>query len=287
MAQTLKQIKSRVRSVQNTSKVTSAMELIAASKLNRVNKLFSGLRTYNSELERILYDLVGSRSHVQNRFFEKSKTKKKAALCVITSDSGLCGLYNNNIITKAEEFIQQNSGKKFSLILIGKKGLNYFRRTNLPILYSYVEANGRYDSSLCDNVSNMLVQLFLTKKIDEAYVAYTHCKTMVLQEAMVVKFLNLTLLEKEKKEEAEFILEPDFDGILDKLISKYITIRMRLLFLCALKSEHSARAIAMKTATDNADELLDELILSKNKARQASITQEIMEIVSSAEALQG
>ena len=287
MPQTLKQIKSRIRSVQNTSKVTSALELIAASKLNRVDKLFAGLKLYYAEMDRILYDLIGSQPHVKNPFLEKRKTKNKLVLCVITSDSGLCGLYNNNIINAAEEFIHQNNKKEISLILIGKKGVTYFRKKNLPILYSYVESNGRYDSSLCDQISGMLTQLFLTKKADEVYIAYTHCKTMVSQNAVVEKFLNLTLAKKEKTEETEFILEPDLSSILDKLINKYITTRMRFLFLHALKSEHSARAISMKTATDNAEELLDELILSKNKARQASITQEIMEVISSVEALKG
>lgn len=284
MAQTLKQIKNRIKSVQGATKVTHAMEMISVAKLNQINKVLFTLRPYHAGLEGMLSRLMAAESEIVSPFFIKRPLEDKIVLCVMTSDSGLCGLYNHNILKAAERFISEKGKEKISLVLIGKKGVNYFKKKNIPVLHQYVGMNGRYDNIISDEIAGMLTGLFLSRKADSVYIAYTYFKTGLDQNAIVEKFVNLDI---QKSTGGEYFFEPGAVSLIDKISTAYLISKMRLVFLQAFTSEHATRSLAMKTATKNGNDLLDGLILTRNKVRQTIITQEMLELISSTEVLKG
>ena len=284
MPQPLKQIKNRIRSVQNATKVTHAMEMISVAKLNQIDKVLFALRPYQASLEGMLSRLINTGGETENPLFRERLHKEKIVLCVVTSDSGLCGLYNNNILRAAEKFINEKGRDKISLVLVGKKGVNYFKKKNISVLHQYIGLNGRYDNIISDEITGILMNLFLSGKADEVYIAYTYFKTGFLQDAVIEKYLNVELSQEKTR---EYLLEPDFSSLVDDLALKYLIVKVRLVFLQAFTSEHATRSLAMKTATSNGRDLLDGLVLLRNKVRQASITQEMLEIISSTAVLKG
>jgi len=284
MIQSLKQIKNRIRGIENTQKVTSAMQMISVAKLNRIEKILYTFRPYFLSLETFMNDLVNSSSVPQSPFFEAREGKQDICLCLVTSDGGLCGSYNNNIIRLAGEFIEKKGKEAIKLVCIGKKGFNFFKKRGLDIVNSYIGFNGRYSEKIVDEITSALIDIYLSGKAGEVHIAYTQFETALIHKPAVAKFLNI---EPSLGKKIEYIFEPNAERILEELLPKYIQIKMRLMFLGAFCAEHSARTVAMKTATDNANELLRGMILLKNKVRQADITEEMMEIISSSEALKG
>lgn len=285
MIRSLKQIKNRIRSIENTKKVTNAMEMISVAKLNRIDNILYAIRPYLLNLESVLNNFINSTGQLSSPFLEERANKQNLGLCLITSDGGLCAGYNNNVIRLAEEFINKYGNDKIKLVAIGRKGLNYFKKRGMQILNSYIGLNGRYSNEISGEIANTLINIFLSGQVDEVYVAYTRYETALIHKPVIKKFLNIEVPPEGRK--IKYILEPDKERILEELLPRCISIQTRFFLLEAFTSEHAARTVAMKTATDNANELLDRLILQRNKVRQANITQEMMEIISSAEALKG
>lgn len=285
MAESLKIIKNRIRSIQNIEKVTAAMQMISATKLNRLGNILSLTRPYFQRSESFLNNLTKGRNLAFNPFFEERSVKEKIALCVVTSDNGLCGTYNNNIIRLAEEFIAEHGKDKIRLIIIGKKGYNYFKRSYSDnILHIYLGLHGKFSEKASEEISGNLTELFLSKKADEVYIAYTHFKNALVNKPVITRFLSI---EQASAEKTDYIFEPDIETILEKLIPRHLSMKMRFILLDAFTCEHSARLMAMKMATENARDLLHQLTLLRNKVRQANITREIIEIISGVEALKG
>jgi len=284
MIQSLKAIKNRIRSTENTQKVTAAMEMVSVAKLSKTEKPLFALRPFVFGLEDIMHNLIASEPVSAHPFLEVREGPGRICLCVITSDSGLCGVYNNEIIRQAESFINSRGREKIDLICVGRKGFNYFKKYEFNILNAYVGLNGRYSAQAVDKILNNLTDVFVSGKASQVYLAYTHFKTALLHEQKVEKFLNL---ERGPVSATSYILEPDKERLLNAIIPQYISLRLKLIILDAFTAEHSARTVAMKAATDNAKDLLQGLVLLRNKVRQANITQEIMEIISSSEALKG
>lgn len=280
----IKQIKNRIRSVENSKKVTSAMQMISVAKLNRTqNRLFS-MRPYALELERLMYNLVSLSPDLSLDYFKKTNGRGNIVLCVITSDSGLCGVYNQNVIHSAEEFLRNNDAGRVGLVLVGQKGLNYFRKSGVKLINSYTGLNAKFSQAVCDKITFELIQVFLSGQASSVYLAYTSFENSIIQKAAIEQLLSI---EPKKLKPIEYIAEPDLKSILASLIPQYLLVKMQLVFLEAFTSEHAARTVAMKTATDNAKDLLEGLVLLRNKVRQAGITQDILEITSSVEALRG
>lgn len=285
MPQPLKQIKNRIRSVQSATKVTHVMEMVSVAKLNQIDKMLFALRPYQAALEAMFGHVISAQQiDGENRLFRQPASKERAVLCVVTSDNGLCGLYNHNVLRLVDRFIKEHGQSRIKLVLIGKKGVNYFKNKNIEILNRYVGLNGRYDSLISDQIAGILMNLFSSKQADEVHVAYTYFKTGFAQDAVVEKFLPLDL---KPESDGARIFEPGQKELAEGLLSKYLTTKMRLVFLQAFTSEHATRSLAMRAATSNGEELLDGLILLRNKIRQASITQDMLEIISSSEALKG
>ena len=288
MAQSLKVIKNRIRSIQNTEKVTNAMQMISVSKLNRIDNLLYAIRPYFKKLESLFYNLIQNRqsegAFISPYLRESPAQEKKAVLCLLTSDNGLCGAYNNNIIRMSEDFIRRRGNEKVRLVIIGKKGFKYFSSRGFEILHSYIGLNGKFSEEICDEISNYLTSLFLSNHADEIFLGFTHFETALILKPTIIKFLNI---EHKPGEDIDYLFEPNLEEVLQEIIPRYISLKLRLVLLEAFTSEHASRTVAMKGATENAKELLHKLILLRNKVRQANITRDILEIISSAEALKG
>lgn len=284
MAESFKQIKNRIRSIQNTEKVTNALEMISVTKLNRMDNILYATRPYLQKLEAFLGALLKELPEVTNPFLDKNNHSGSSLLVVITSDSGLCGLYNYNVLKAADEFIRQKGENNLKLAVIGKKGLTYFKNRKIELAQSFIGLNGRYTDKSCEEIEKYLTASFLSDEVEGVYFAYTHFLSPISVKPRIEKFLGI---ETREGQGIGYLVEPDLNSIVEAAVLRYISTKLRLLLLEAFTSEHAARTIAMKTATENANDLLHKLILLRNKVRQANITRDILEIISSAEALRG
>jgi F-type H+-transporting ATPase subunit gamma len=284
MAVPLKIIKNRIRSIQNTKKITGAMETISIAKLNRTDRALRAYRPYYEELEKLFYDVMSAVKEKNHPFFRKAAGTGRCILCVVTSDNGLCGQYNLNVFRAAEEFIRSKKTGSAKLFIIGKRGVTYFKSRMELVFKELVGINGNYSEAVCDKAGNDLLAEFIKGRVDEVYVAYTGFRKGVLQKALIERFLPF---EEAPYAEKEYIAEPDINTLFDGLCEAVFKHKARYMIMQAITAEHAARGIAMHSANENADELIDDLTLLRNKVRQAAITQEIMEIISSSEALRG
>jgi F-type H+-transporting ATPase subunit gamma len=283
MTDSLRNLKLRIKSIENTRKITRAMEMVSASKLTRTRSALFMERPYFSKLETMMTRVASSAGR-RGGFFDNKKMSGKVALGLVTSDAGLCSVYNYAVIRLAEDFIKMRGPDNVSLIAIGREGFNYFAKHGMRAIASHVELYGRYSNRTALDLYKEITDLFTANKVDEAYIAYTHFTSTLRLKPTLVKLLNI---ECEKGNDEGYILEPDTDKFLEKIVPAYLFEKIRLLLLDAFTSEHASRMIAMKMATDNAHELIDSLTLLRNKARQAAITKDILEVVMSAEALKG
>jgi F-type H+-transporting ATPase subunit gamma len=285
LLQSLRQIKSRIKSVENIWKVTRAMEMISVSKLRRVQEVLFAARAYFNKMDTLLSDLLSSEgADFSHPFFEKRVPVRKIAICVVTSDSGLCGMYNDRLLRVASDFIERTGREKIKLITVGRKGFIYFKRKGLSIERAFLGLHGRIADDILTKLSGALRESFLNKEVDEVYCIYTRFEATMRYRPTIGKLFPIDHVEGKR---TKYILEPDYTSILGELIPFYAEKKLRLELLEAFTAEHSERTVAMRSATDNAKGLMESLILLRNKVRQASITKEVIEIISSAEALKG
>lgn len=291
----LKEIRTRINSVRSTRKITNAMKMVAASKLKKAQDAVINLRPYHDKLHEILVDLVKS---IENEGISSSYlrngTEDKILLVVITSNKGLCGAFNANIIKKGidlahSKYSEQYKNGKLSFFTIGKKGTDFFKTKGYPVY--------GFNNDVLDDISfkkavpvmQEVMDRFLNKEFDKIELVYNKFKNAAVQLLTVDQFLPVDLnLENGEEAEAEhynYIFEPDKELIIQELIPKSLRTQFYEALLESLAAEHGARMTAMHKATDNAAEIIKDLQLTYNKARQASITNEILEVVSGAEAL--
>jgi F-type H+-transporting ATPase subunit gamma len=261
------------------------MEMISISKLRRHEDMLSKSRDYFVRVESLLQDVVSGPRLITHPFFIASGDDTgKTALFLVTSDTGLCSVYNHGIINAAEDFLNRRGMDNVMLIVLGKKGFSYFKRKGYSIPRSYIGLNGRYSDKISEEVLSYLTMIFLSGQVRQVYAAYMQVRTASRSKAVVEKLLNI---ERVQAKGNDYIMEPGLEGILAELIPVYLSSKMKTILLNAFTAEHQARAIAMGEATQNATELLEALVLLRNKVRQANITREILEIISTAEALKG
>jgi len=284
MAQSLRQVRSRVKSVEGIMKMTRAMEMVAAAKLSSLKDNLHRNRQYFSQVEMVLNNMLASFKAARHDLINPRPDKKNILLCLITSDTGLCGNYNGSLLRAAEAFILNNNKYNLSLITVGRKGFNYFKRQGMPIIDSYTELYGHYSEAICDKFARNFIDAFLLRKADEVYVAYMNFVSPSRISPSVIKILNI---EPTGGVATEYLTEPGIEEIIAEFIPLYISSKIRAILLSAFTAENSVRVMAMHEATDNAKEVLDDLILLRNKMRQADITRELIEVISAADALKG
>ena len=282
--QNLRQIKIRIKSIENTRKITRAMEMVSASKLNRSKGSFYSIRPYVGALEVMMRDLLSDSPEVKSSLLQKREHIKNTALCVVTSDTGLCGAYNNNMLRYAEKFITDLQSPAVSIIAVGKEAYTYFLKKGFRVDGSYLGLYGRCSSNISNTIAGDLTGIFTRHEADEVYIAYTRFNPSLQHVPTVEKLLNI---EPDRQVKNHYIFERSAQAILDSLLPVYISCKIDAIIAEAFTSEHSARMLAMKTATDNAQDLIEQLTLARNKARQFAITKEVLEIAASAEALKG
>jgi len=282
---TQRDIKRRIRSVKNTQQITRAMKLVSASKLRRAQEAILNARPFALKMMEMMHHLA-ARCNPDMHPLLSEKEERKILLLVITSDKGLCGGFNSNILRKAAGVIKEHSDKDVSLIAAGRKGYGFFKAQGRKILHDYVGWTKDFDFLKAKEIGDTLMRLYLENAADKIYVVYNEFKSVIQQEVVVEQLLPI-VPEKLEGEElmVDYIYEPDEVAILDHILERYMNVEVYRAFLESAASEHGARMTAMDNATRNAGEMIDSLTLYYNKARQAYITKELIEVVNGAEAL--
>jgi len=285
----LKELRSRITSVSSTMQITSAMKMVSAAKLKRAQDAITDLRPYAQKLEEILVNVSATLDSSENVYSRKPEQTKKVLLVAISSNRGLAGAFNANIFKRVMKEVRENKDRDYDILAIGKKVFDLASRKDLSILDS---KNDIWDNLTYDNVAEIaeeLMQMFSEGKYDRIDLVYNQFKNAAVQKVMQEQFLPVSEAQVESEEQAagDYIYEPNKVEILNDLIPKSLKTQLFKALLDSNASEHGARMTAMHQATDNANELKRDLSLEYNKARQASITNEILEIVGGAEALNG
>lgn len=280
----LKEIRGRITSISSTMQITSAMKMVSAAKLKKAQDAIVMLRPYSEKLQELIQN-VNSSSNLDNlSIYAQSREVKRVLYIAITSNRGLAGAFNSSVVKELNNQIAQNTDIEVEVLTIGKKVFDAVRR-NRDVYANHSEI---YDNLSFDNVSNVafsVMEDFVSGKFDEVYLIYNKFINAATQEVQTERFLPISIPEGEDNVDTDYIFEPNRAEILDNLIPKSIKNQLFKAVLDSVASEHGARMTAMHKATDNAQALKNELVIYYNKARQAAITNEILEIVSGAEAL--
>jgi F-type H+-transporting ATPase subunit gamma len=296
MAVSLREYRARIKSVESTKKITRAMELIAASRIIKAQQRAQAAAPYARELTRAVTALV-TYSNVDHALTTEPENPDKAAILIVTSDRGLAGAYSSSVLKEAERLAERlrGEGKEVITYISGRKGEAYYRFRNRPVAqaWSGFSDQPRYENA--KEIGEALIAAFDSEKdaeghVDEVHLVYTQFRSMLVQEPHDVRMLPLEVVEGEERPSEEEALplyefEPSASEVLDALLPKYVQSRIFFALLQASASELAARQKAMKSATDNAEELIKKYTRIANQARQAGITQEISEIVGGVNAL--
>jgi len=286
-------LKRRIKSVESTKKITRAMEMIAASRIVKAQQRVAAARPYSELLTEVIQNLSAARgSGASHPLLEEREDVRNVGFIVITADRGLAGGYNSGVIRAAERALKAeiDKGRGYELVVCGKKGLSYFRYKGYEIEASFIGFSESPTYEDARQVADVVMRLFEEERVDEVHLAFTQFLSVGAQKVVVRRFLplraeSLAEARDEGERSASYEFEPSVEAILEELLPKYLVARLFDAMLNAAASEHAARQRAMKSATDNAEELIKGLSRVMNRARQDSITTEITEIVGGAEAL--
>ena len=283
----LKEIRNRIVSVSSTMQITSAMKMVSAAKLKKAQDAITSMRPYASKLNNLIQNLSSSLEPEMNSPFVSVREKNSILLVVITSNRGLCGAFNSNVIKKTRQLAEEFSNKKVSLITIGKKGSEILgKKDKIISTHDYIFDDLNYKKA--DEISKVIMDSFKKELYDEVILVYNRFKNAATQIVETETFLPIEEnLDEKSLKSPDYIFEPNQSKIVNELLPKALSIKFFKALRDSFASEHGARMTAMHKATDNATELRDQLKLTYNKARQAAITNEILEIVGGAEALEG
>ena len=291
----LKEVRIRIASVKSTRQITSAMKMVSASKLRKAQNAIMGMRPYAQKLHKIMQNLSCDLEDSDEGIFAKDRGGNRVLIVAITSNRGLCGAFNANIVKStlsliSSKYSEQNKKGDVKVLCIGKKGGDGFRAHGIIPIDTITDIFDHLSFEKSNAVCQELMDLFLDKSYDKIVLVYNQFKNAAVQILQEEQLLPVVNKNEENpgtvnKNEAHFIFEPNKHVILEAMVPKSIKIQLYKALLDSVASEHGARMTAMHQATENADELLKNLHLTYNKARQAAITNEILEIVSGAEAL--
>ncbi|WP_447969911.1 ATP synthase F1 subunit gamma [Nitrospira sp. M1] len=287
----LQSLRRKIASVKNTQKITKAMKMVAAAKLKRAQERILTARPYAHQLREVMSNL----SQRVNRSAHPLLSRRDGhalELLVVTSDRGLCGAFNTNILRRAGEFLeeQRRLGKQVSVSLIGRKSIDFFKRRDWPIRQEWPGVFDRLSFEHALDIGQNVVSEYHAGTFDHLYVVYNEFKSAMQQEVIVEKFLPIESLHEDREEDAPatvggYLYEPDEGELLETLLPKHFEIQMYRALLESAAAEQAARMTAMDGATRNAGELIKKVTLFYNKTRQAAITKELMDIVGGAEAI--
>lgn len=278
----VRDIRRRIRSVRNMQQITKAMKMVSAAKLRKAQQKLSAARPYANQLQGVLERLSQAPGDTVHPLLVK-RPVQKVVYVLITSDRGLCGGYNANLIRKTSGLIAETP-QEVKLVTVGRKGRDFFRRGKIEFLAEFVALGDNPSFNQAKNIAQEVVRLYEQGEADEVYLLYTEFVSVIVQKPVQVKLLPIE--KPEGKQGKQYIFEPSPDEILANLLPKYLETQIYRSILEGKTSEQGARMTAMSSATDNASDMIERLSLAMNRARQAAITKEISEIVGGAAALE-
>lgn len=282
-----REIRRRIRSVRNTAQITKAMELVAASRMRRAQQRVLASRPYAERMRAMLADLSSLTRNVEAGAFPllTARPLQRAMVIMITPDRGLCGSLPSNIIRRSVRFVLDEIGVPISLVTIGRKGRDFMRRGGRDIAAEFTQLGDTPSMFDLSPVSRIAIDDYVSGRVDAVYVIYTRFFNTLNQRPELLKVLPVEAPTETSGNYRDFIFEPSPEAVLNHLLPRFVEVQIYQAVLDSIASEHSARMVAMRNATDNANQLIKDLTLTYNKARQASITKEILEIAGGAEAL--
>jgi len=288
----LRAIRKRISSVKSTQQITKAMKMVSAAKLRRAQEAINAARPYARKMREVVTAVAGRAAEDAHPLLT-AREGKKLALLVVTSDRGLCGSFNSALTRAVNRFLNDHreAYEEIVLFVVGRKGRDFFRRREVPIRNEYIGVLGSLSRRHAETIANDLVGGFLSEAFDEVRIAFNEFRSAISQ---VVRFEKLFPIALEKAEgsaaagaEIDYLYEPGRKEILASLLPKYVEMQIFRVLLESVAGEHGARMTAMDSATNNSVDMISRLTLQMNRARQATITTELTEIVSGAEALKG
>ena len=284
----LKEIRSRIKSVKNIQKVTKAMKMVAAAKLRKSQENMEKARPYENRLQGLISNLAQDINLQSIPLLKSNDTITTVGFIIVTGDRGLAASFNTNIIKKAEQEINKIGKDNAKLICIGKKGYEYFYKRNYNVIKEYVDFWNNLTFNQAINIGEAVKNLFLSNEVDEVKVVFNYFKNVATQKLIFESLLPIQPEVQDKKEIIslnDMIFEPSKEKMLQLLIPKHLNTQIWKYLLESFASEQGARMVAMENATENAGDMISDLTLEFNKARQTAITTEMLEIVGGAEAL--
>jgi len=292
MAGQLKEVRNRIKSVQSTQQITKAMKMVSAAKLRRAQDAITQMRPYAKKLQEMLSNIVSSSEAEGGMALAEERPVERVLFIVITSDRGLAGAYNSNVIKLAKQTIKEQYAAQLGkgnveIWSIGKKGYEHFAKNNYPVDATYKDIFLGLTFENVQTASQAAMRAFQNKQFDAVEIVYSEFKNAATQRFVVERFLPIPKVQSKEGVKTDFIFDPDKEQLIAELMPKILNTQLFKAVLDAHASEHGARMTAMDKASENANELLRSLKISYNRARQAAITTELSEIVSGAAALQG
>ncbi len=286
----LRDIQRRIKSVKNTQQITKAMKMVSAAKLRRAQEEITAARPYAEKMLGLISSLASKASSDSHPLLAGGEGTK-VGVVLVTSDRGLCGGFNSTLIRKLERYIRSKSGGDVALYLLGKRGMEYFKRRTSETMKAAALGNARPEYSMAVGVADDLIGAYLRGELAEVHLIFSEFKSALVQEPVMQQLLPIVPEGGEEAapagegDQGEYLYEPDEAGVLAALLPKYVEVQVFRALLESSASEHGARMTAMDSASKNASEMIGSLTLTYNRLRQAAITRELMEIIGGAEAL--
>ncbi|MGE4319163.1 MAG: ATP synthase F1 subunit gamma [Deferribacterales bacterium] len=280
-------IKRKIKSVKNTQKITKAMKMVSAARMRKAEDAMKNARSYANKI----YELVGNMADRveadSHPYLTARKEVRNVCLAIITSDKGLCGAFNSNVVKKTLAFARENKGVNIKLVCIGKKAYDFLGKKEFEVLSKYVSFGGKITYDEASEIGQKLADYYMNEDVDEIHIIHNEFKSTAFQVAKVTKVLPLSIEKAEAAETTDYIYEPKAEALLKEILPRYINFTVYFSLLESIAGEHGSRMVAMDNAARNAGEVINKLTLTFNKARQGAITNEILDIVNGAEALNG
>jgi F-type H+-transporting ATPase subunit gamma len=281
---TLRDIQRRIRSVQSTQKITRAMKLVAAAKLRRAQERILAARPYANKMSELLGNLVSGTDDAVHPLLEQRHGPRRQ-IVIITADKGLAGAFNSNILRRSMELIRESSVAELTLVVVGRKARDFYRRRPYSIKRDMVGFWDRLAYSHAAELADFFMQEYLANEVDEVWLLYNEFRSVALQRPVRVQLLPIPRTETAGTETVDYIYEPGPEQILGELLPRHVRMQVYRALMESLAGEYGARMTAMEAATSNAKEMIEVLTIQYNKARQEKITKELLDIVGGAEAL--
>ncbi|MFO7783171.1 MAG: ATP synthase F1 subunit gamma [Thermodesulfobacteriota bacterium] len=286
---TLKDILNKIGAVKKTQQITRAMNMVAAARLRSTQGKVEAFDPYAAKFAEVLENLASRIEPDIHPLLMQKENVTRVELLHFSADRGLCGSFNTQLISRGEKWLeeQREQGKEPSMTLVGRKGRDYFKKRDVTITDSHIQVYGSIDMAFVNQITRQLTDRFVNNEIDEVYMIYTRFISMARQEITKLKLLPVEYEQKEEQDAstAEYLCEPSAEELMIDLLPKYVSVQVYNAFLQSEVSEHAARMAAMDNATKNCKDMIQDLTLVYNKARQAAITAELMDIVGGAEAI--